>query len=86
MPRDTQPQQPDELYARAIFTQREFAALTAEDRALLDADLLAGLDEQRQLGWNFSVDQVVNGTQVLATGDVVVSKSVRAYPFGVTEL
>jgi hypothetical protein len=86
MPRDTQPQQPDTLYSRVIFTAEEYAALTIDDQVLLDGDLLAALDSGRQYGWNFNVEDVVSETETLPSGAVVVSKTVTAYPFGVAEL
>lgn len=86
MPRSTQPQSPDQLYARVIFTADEFVALTPDELVLLDDDLLAALDSNRELGWNFNVEDVTAVTEMNTDGSVVVSKSVRAYPFGMVEL
>jgi hypothetical protein len=91
MPRPTQPQQADQLYARAIFTPTEYAALTSDDLALLDSDLTAALEAQRVAGSYTYDSAMIDNTEVLnsevADGTeeyVVVSKTVFAWPFGVS--
>jgi hypothetical protein len=83
MPRDTQPPEPDQLYARVIFTPAEYQALTSAELVLLDEDLQAELDAHIALGWTFDVEDVVTGVDASDAKAVIVYKQVAARPYGV---